>query len=465
VNLSPDPDQEYFVDGLSEELLNCLSKIADLRVTSRTSSFTFKGSDRTIQEIAGVLGVDYILEGSVRKAGNALRISAQLIRVEDDYHLWSETYKRELKDIFEVQEDIATSVADELKVTLGIGQSFKQLGGTDNLEAYELYLVALGLMGEDISTSMNRVLNSLDAAIALDPEYASAWAVKAIGHWARLVLMPPNRVVSEKDSVLNAALRVIELEPNLADGYYSLGLSRFVKGDYIEAELAYRKGMKLSSAPMKTSDFGMFHPAVHSLAVGYFERACEFEKANLQIYPLNQGTRGLYIFTLGLLSDTQRAEEEYDRGRALFGDHWFWGDLFLTILRLGTKDVVSRDEIVHSNLIFDAAKEHLDSPEEGLAELRLLYSDDSNLSENDITNISLWAAYFGDPEFAMNAMEKGIRINASGLFKIWLPVMHEVRQLPRFKKFVIEMGLIDFWNRFGCPDLCRPVGDDDFECD
>jgi len=475
-DISPEKDQEYFVDGLSEEILNSLAQIPDLTVIARTSSFSFKGTNKKIQEIASELGVDHILEGSVRKAGNTLRITAQLAKAVDGSQLWSKIYDRKLKDILDIlaiQEDIAKAVADELKLTLGIGKSLKQLGGTDNLEAYELYLVGKGLISdfpgletitEDTHAKISRALESLDAAIALDPEFASAWAVKAIFHWARLILMPANRVDSEMDSVQNAALRAIELEPVLAEGYYSLGLSRFVRGDFIEAELAYRKGMKLASAPMKAF-FGLLHPAVHSLAVAYFEKASEFEKANLQIDPLNQGTHGLYIFTLGILGDTQRAEEEYDRGRALFGDDWFWGPLFLTILRLGTKGVVSRDEIVYSDLIFDAAKEHLDSPEEGLAELRLFYSEDSNLSENDITNISLWAAYFGDPEFAMDAMEKGIRINATGVFKIWLPVMREVRQLPQFKEFVRELGLVDYWNRFGWPDLCRPVGDDDFECD
>jgi TolB-like protein len=134
-DLSPEKDQEYFVDGLSEEILNSLTKIPAFLVTARTSSFSFKGTDKTIQEIASILGVDSVLEGSVRKAGDALRITAQLISASDGFRLWSETYDRKLKDIFAVQEDIAKAVADQLKVTLGIAQSLKQLGGTDNLES------------------------------------------------------------------------------------------------------------------------------------------------------------------------------------------------------------------------------------------------------------------------------------------------------------------------------------------
>ena len=123
VNRSSEKDQEYFVDGLTDEINNKLTKISDLQVTSNISSFTFKGTDKTIQEIADILGVAHILTGTVRKVGNALRITAQLIRAVDDFQIWSETYDRQLKDIFPIQDDIATAVADELKVELGIGKS------------------------------------------------------------------------------------------------------------------------------------------------------------------------------------------------------------------------------------------------------------------------------------------------------------------------------------------------------
>jgi adenylate cyclase len=195
VNLSSDPEQVYFVDGLSEEILNSLSQIPDLTVIARTSSFSFKGTNKTIQEIASVLGVENILEGSVRKAGSALRITAQLYRASDGLHLWSETYDRELKDIFAVQADIATAVADELKVTLGIDRSYQQLGISDNLEAYELFLVAEGIVQmptsqNPTSSTFSLALEKIDKAIALDPEFALAWALKGIIHTYNLISAP-----------------------------------------------------------------------------------------------------------------------------------------------------------------------------------------------------------------------------------------------------------------------------------
>jgi adenylate cyclase len=147
-DLSPEKDQEYFVVGLSEELLNTLTKIPDLLVTAKTSSFAFKGTDKMVQDIAEVLGVANILEGSVRKAGNALRITAQLVRASDGFHLWSETYDRELKDIFAVQEDIAIKVANELKMTLGIGKPLKNLGGTGNLDSLCILLRLVTMKGQ-----------------------------------------------------------------------------------------------------------------------------------------------------------------------------------------------------------------------------------------------------------------------------------------------------------------------------
>jgi tetratricopeptide (TPR) repeat protein len=443
---------------LSEELLNSLTKIPDLLVTARTSSFAFKWTDKTVQYIAEVLGVAHVLEGSVRKAGNALRITAQLIRASDGFHLWSETYDRELKDIFTIQEDIATTVADELKITLGIDRSLRPLGGTDDIEAYELYLVAKG----QVFVDYGQALESIDAAIAIDPEFADAWALKASIHWWRAVSLPSNLVTSEYDVGLSAAMKAIELEPNLGKAYLSLGISRLVRGEFIEAELAYRNGMELTTESIDVSEYGLFE---YYASVGYFKRAHEIIEAARQEDPLNEKVRASYIFSLGILGDMQGAEEEYERGKALFGDQWDLGDLYISFFRIGSKDVVSRDDIVLPYPIWDITKEHLDSTKDGLAELRKIYYDNNNRSSGDFAQISICAAFFGDLEFAMDALEKAVIIESSCVFAIWQPVMRQVRQLPRFKEFVREIGLVDYWNEFGWPDICRPVGDGDFECD
>jgi len=461
IDLSPEKDQEYFVDGLSEEILNGLCQIADLGVAGRTSCFSFKGSNKTIQEISSILKVDNVLEGSVRKAGSKLRITAQLVDAVDGLHLWSKTYDRELKDIFEVQEDIALRVADELKVTLGIGKTFKQLGGTDNLEAYELYLIA-NAQRYDLVKLQNEATKSIEAALDLEPEFASAWALKSLIHENLAIFGPSNRADTERDTAISSAQRAIEIEPKLALGYLSLGICETMRGKWVDAELRFHTALQLQTEISHPAGTNM---AVTYIAAGHCKKGCDILEKYRRNDPLNIATRAIYVVVLSLIGDKQKIKNENELCKGLFGDLWKLRSYGMAYYLLSTGDPVSRHEIEYSSLIFDAAKEYLDSPREGLAKLHQLYSDENNLSGRDITDISLLAAYFGDPEFAMDAMEKGNEINASGFFKIWYPVMREVRQLPRFKEFVKEIGLVDYWNRFGWPDLCRPLGDDDFVCD
>jgi len=460
VDLSPEKDQGYFVDGLSEELLNSLSQIPDLLVTARTSSFTFKGSDKTVQEIASILGVENILEGSVRKAGNALRITAQLVRATDGFHLFSKTYDRELKDIFAVQEDIANAVADELSETLGIERFLRLLGETDNLDAYELYLVSIG---QSVNFEYSRALESIDAAIALDPGFAGAWAVKSTVHLLLAQVSSADRASLELDAALEAALRAIELEPSLRDAYIQLGAAHSFRGEFIEAELAYRKAMDLT-----TESIGSLQSILHYTSLGYLRKCDELLEEMRRNDPFAQIVRAAYMLNLGYLGDMDRAEEEYERGKAIFEDQWIYGDIDITMLRLGAKDVLSINEIPEVPIfdpIWAIVREHIESPEEGLAELRRLYSSDDNLSSANFFIMACFAAYFGDPEFALNAMERSVSLQTTGLYWIWAPVMREGRQLPRFKEFVREIGLVDYWNEFGWPDICRQLDEGDFECD
>ena len=465
IDLSPERDHGYFVDGLPEEILNGLCKIPDLGVAGRTSSFSFKGSSKTIQEITRILKVNNILEGSVRKAGNKLRITAQLVRAVDGLHLWSKTYNRELEDIFAVQEDIAAAVAEELKATLGIGRSSRQVGRTDNVKAYEYYLVAKGLIGQGSVNDFTPVTleqKLIDSAIAMDPEFALAWVRKAAIHNYYGFNKPTKFTVEERDIALSAVQRAIDLEPDLALGYYYLGSIKTGSGDFVGGELTIRKVFELKTEPFcePESSVTAFY---HYWPVGHLKRAHEIiekSRQNDSLYPSN---RFFYIGSLSVPGDTRQAEKEYRRIRASVGKTQM-DDLAITLARLGTKDVLSRDDIICPAPIFHAAKKHLDSPKEGLSELRRLYADD-NINFWGLNFVSMWAAYFEDPEFAIEAMEKGVRVHGASMTFSWWPVMKEVRQLPRFKEFVREIGLVDYWKEYGWPDLCRPVGDDDFVCD
>ena len=174
VNMSADPGQEYFSDGLSEELLNVLAKIDSLRVISRTSAFAFKGKDISIPEIAKQLDVAYVLEGSVRSAGNDMRITAQLIEVANDSHLWSEAFNRKMENIFEVQEEIAQAIARKLQVELGAGTAADR--PTQNLDAYKAFLQGRHYYQARGAENLQLAIGFLNQAVQLDPAFDDAWA-------------------------------------------------------------------------------------------------------------------------------------------------------------------------------------------------------------------------------------------------------------------------------------------------
>ena len=224
VNVSDDKQNEYFSDGLTEELLNLLANIPGLRVIARTSSFAYKGKDVKVADVARELDVDHVLEGSVRKAGDRIRITAQLVRASDSSHLWSETYDRELEDVFAVQDEISKEVVSALRVRL-LGSDTAQPGpgGTSNPKAYEEFLRALYLLNQgQKEETLRAALAAYDSAIAADPSYAQAHAGRAtaLAHLASNGYEP---FAAGFEQARAAALRAAELAPDLAVAHVTLG--------------------------------------------------------------------------------------------------------------------------------------------------------------------------------------------------------------------------------------------------
>jgi TolB-like protein/tetratricopeptide (TPR) repeat protein len=180
VNMSEDASNEYFSDGISEEILNALARVKDLKVAGRTSSFAFKGQNQDLRTIGEALGVGNILEGSVRKSGNKVRITAQLIQVEDGFHLWSDTYDRELNDVFAIQDDIAAAILEQLKAHLLDGEQVEVVSVRVASEAYDLYLLAKQRIYERTRPALESATELLDRAIAIDADYAPAYAQRGI---------------------------------------------------------------------------------------------------------------------------------------------------------------------------------------------------------------------------------------------------------------------------------------------
>ncbi|MEE9170425.1 MAG: hypothetical protein V3U73_11695 [bacterium] len=213
-DLSPEGDQEYFSDGIAEELLNVLVKVDDISVASRTSSFAFKGKSLSIPEIASQLGVNFILEGSVRKSNNRVRITAQLIDVKSDRHLWSETYDPELTDIFEIQDEIAAAIGGALKLTFS-GDS-PSGGLTDNVEAYDLYLLGVYHWNKRTAEGLTKALETFEAAIEIDPNFAKAWAGLANTYLVISGYSYFDEEIAAREAKI-AAEKAVELDPESAE--------------------------------------------------------------------------------------------------------------------------------------------------------------------------------------------------------------------------------------------------------
>lgn len=245
-NMSSDPEQEYFSDGIAEEIINSLVHIRDLKIAGRTSSAQFKGKNIDLREIGKKLGVENVLEGSIRKQGNRIRITAQLINVKDGFHLWSEKYDREMDDIFAIQDEIALAITEQLKITL-LGDELKTITKveTQNVEAYELVMKGrfhCNRRGSSILIG----LNFFKEAISLDPEYALAYSNYA---WANFLLAFYNYMSGKSimDEVKKAVEKAIKLDDKLEEGYFVLAVYYFnFEKNHEASNQSFLKAIKLN---------------------------------------------------------------------------------------------------------------------------------------------------------------------------------------------------------------------------
>jgi len=247
-DMSPEGDQEYFSDGISEELLNALARVRELKVAARTSAFAFKGQNLTAQQLGDTLQVHYLVEGSVRKAGDQLRITAQLIDTQDGSHLWSEQYDRTLDDVFAIQTEIAEAIADQLRISLGLDEGERLVSPTDDLEAYDLYLAARGSMRQR-GAGVAEAIRLYEAALARDSSWAPAWAGLAESRATLPWYLPGpygDRPWAENlDAAERAANRALALDPANAAAWIALGNVQRERWEWPSAEDAYTRALTL----------------------------------------------------------------------------------------------------------------------------------------------------------------------------------------------------------------------------
>jgi TolB-like protein len=467
VSMSTDPEQEYFSDGLSEELLNQLAQLKGLKVAARTSSFAFKGQNPDLKVVSAKLGVAHVLEGSVRKAGNRLRITAQLIDAQTGYHLWSNTFNRELDDIFRIQEDIARAVADALKVTLGMGETTLAPGGTKNVEAYELYLRATGLAQHHTIQSYHRAVALFREALALDPRFVQGWSGLG-GAYMALATYDPAVAEDSLKRADEAFERIKAIAPE-SWTVHSLEGAQLgaIRGDWIGAEKAFQRAIDLvGEETVAAQNFGY---SIWLLTVGRIDQAIKGFQCFYRRDPL-ASNRALQI-ALDCAGRYDEAEAEYKRDLAKPADPTL-AEHYAFLRCLAQRDVGgAKSHLSHilalGPSLMPVPRELLpsfDDKEAALAIIRKHFGDpvyQKGLAVGVLANL---AAYFGDDHLALESLRRAAIGRRTGIIEAWHPLFARVRKAEGFKQFARDVGLYDYWRKTGhWGDYARPLGDDDFE--
>ncbi len=307
VSMSSDPEQEYFADGITEEILNTLVAIDDLRVAGRTSSFSFKGKDVDLPTIGEQLNVTNILEGSVRRSGNQLRITAQLVSAADGFHLWSHTYDRELADIFDIQEEIAGEIAKVLRLELGLNVAASVTRRqTDNLDAYAWYLRGIALWREGSLDSNLAAIDAFQESLELDPVYRPAQAAFARSCFGTTTYGQPmpDRCAAELEGLLTAAL---ELDPQSSDEYFAVAMaSRMLNGDIPAYFTNLEKALKVEPDSVLANNFMRWW---YLTDMGQPRQALPHFQRMVELDPLNFGARGGLVFALMHMGECDEATD------------------------------------------------------------------------------------------------------------------------------------------------------------
>lgn len=314
-DMSEKKDQEYFADGMAEEIIDLLVKVPDLHVSARTSSFYFKGKPTKVPDIARELGVAQILEGSIRRSGNQLRVTAQLVRADNGYHLWSQTYDRDLHDVFKVQDDIAKAVVKALQITLMGSSMSRRAGGTQDLEAYQLFLRANYANQQNNKASVEMARGYCERAIKLDPNFALAWAGLSY-ITSGLTLLRALPVSEGNERARQLAQHALMLSPDLVDGHVMLGnIHRVYDWDWPAAQAEFRQAIALDP-----NDSGaLLNSALLAATLGRWDESERQARLALVGDPLNPDAYWVLAVTLYRAGRFADAEAIYRSRQSILG--------------------------------------------------------------------------------------------------------------------------------------------------
>ncbi len=450
VDMSPLGDQEYFADGITEELINELVKLEGPRVTGRTSSFYFKGRNEDLRSIGRQLNVSHVLEGSVRLSNDTLRVTAQLIDVSDGYHLWSETFDRQLADVFRIQEEIAENVASSLSISLGVGELARYTGGTSNVEAHRLVLEANARYKMGKPEDAEQAIAMYRRATQLDPSYAIGWERLASAYMFARLVFGPDYWEQTRGIAADAIERALELAPDSSIVLQTAAYFEIVTGDFFAARHYFGR-LASADIPIPLARSGSYIDMI--MKTGHVEEALRLQRENLLIDPKVAENQMYLAHNLTVSGQAQRAlqvvesaltEGEPGIGIALEGlvaalvvddperiDAWFARAIAATTN--GSREVLSRVRDLHGE------------PRQALDYLRTRFAE----STNDDYLIGLFAGYYGDTELAFAALERSM-----DFWMFWYPLFDEARATPAFSQLLEDAGLVRYWRTYGWNSFC-----------
>jgi TolB-like protein len=450
--MSSEPNQDYFSDGLSEELLNVLTHVDGLKVASRTSSFAYKEETRNIQQIARTLRVATILEGSVRKVGDRLRITAQLIDTSNDRHLWSDSYDRDMDDIFKVQDEIANAIVAALTTELGIGlEAVSVDSATSNLDAYDIYLKAreLFIARENLPLSWQL----LEQATQMDPQFAKAWEALAAVHGVATSWFPGDGIEHEQKA-LDAAYRALEIDPDLSMAYAVIGMEHETTGEgYTGAiknlDLAIEKNPKNATAWLwrgyTLRDMGYWDKAL-----GDFEQCLEIDPA----YHLCSQYRAASLLNLGQIESAVKHFE------ATFEDNFpTSGHEFVSYyVHTGQRNRALLVAALTLRYPFAPVKhwiEAIENPHDDHSSRAARFNDWGEAHNENVCDMNSLAIALRQDQCFKSIVNAGL---------MWISDAAYYRKTPAFKEFV-NTHLMEYWLANGFPPQCQALDDGDFACD
>ena len=462
-DMSADGSQDYFGRGMAEEILNVIVSIETLDVASRTSTFALNDQNLLIPEIAERLNVNFVVEGSIRSSGNRVRVTAQLIDVANDTHMWSETYDRDLTDIFAIQDEISMAIAGALKVEL-LGDVLGDVP-TQNMEAYALYLQARQLFNIPSFQNSLKARKLANQVITLDPAYSEGWAVLADSYEnsATYGFSENSReeIIKLFNLALEAANKSISLDPDLGYGWAKKGNTHLRLMEWKQAKLAFDKAIKLSANDDSDPwlDLGQYY-----LSVGAYENAIEVLATAKDINPDDSSIYYSLGYAFIMDKNTEKTHMEFENAISKGVANVRSGNVILSVME-GNKEEIARN--------FEGFHQRIEAPASKYTDLYIDAYFKPDLRENYREYLSrepkstaslMYASLLGDGNYIVNWLKNSVGFQSIMFQRLYTPPFRAILNQLVMKEYLHEVGLVDHWREVGFPNFCRPVGDDDFDC-